>query len=95
MDRQSFFYTRLDQVMQRCVREDETYDISHACHNEPSKGHFVAKRTAFKILTIGYYWPTLHKYVVNYMRKCDQCQRMGRPKKIDEMPLNPQMVNAI
>ena len=29
------FYTGPDQVMRRCVREDETYDILHACHNEP------------------------------------------------------------
>ena len=55
------FYSSLDQVMHRCIREDETYDILRACHDEPCGGHFVAKRTAFKILTIGYYWPTLHK----------------------------------
>ena len=65
------FYTGPDQVMRRCVREDETYDILHACHNEQCGGHFVAKRIAFKILTTGYYWPTLHKDVVNYTRKCD------------------------
>ena len=78
--------------MRRCVREDETYEILHACHNEPCEGHFAAKRTTFKILTTGYYWPTLHKDVINYTIKCDQCQRMGRPTRIDEMPLNPQMV---
>ena len=83
------FYTRLDQVMRRCVREDETYDILHACHNEPCRRHFTAKRTTFKILTTGYYWPILHKDVVNYTRKCDQCQRMGQPTRTDEMPLNP------
>ena len=74
-----FFYTGPDQVMRRCVRDDETYDILHACHNEPCRGHFAAKRTTFKILTTGYYWPTLYKDAVNYTRKCDQCQRMGQP----------------
>ena len=78
--------------MRRCVREDETYDILHACHNEPCGGHFAAKRTALKILTIGYYWPTLHKDATNYTRKCDKCQRIGHPTRIDEMPLNPQLV---
>ena len=71
------FYTGLDQVMRRCVREDETYEILHACHNEPCGGHFVAKRIALKILTTSYYWPTLHKDAANYTRKCDKCQRMG------------------
>ncbi|GLJ19357.1 hypothetical protein SUGI_0348760 [Cryptomeria japonica] len=44
------FYTRPDQVMRRCVKEDETYDILHACHDEPCGGHFAAKRTTLKIL---------------------------------------------
>ena len=65
------FYIGLDQVMRRCVREDETYGILHACHNEPCAGNFAAKRTTFKILTTSYYWLTLHKDAVNYIRKCD------------------------
>ena len=83
------FYTGPNQVMRRCVREDETYDILHACHNEPCGGHFAAKRTAWKILTTGYYWPKFHKDAANYTRKCNKCQRMSRPTRTDEMPLNP------
>lgn len=74
------------------MREDEIYDILHACHDEPCGGHFAAKTTALKILTTGYYWPTLHKDAASYTKKCDKCQRMGRPTKLDEMPLNPQVV---
>ena len=77
--------------MRRFVREDETYEILHACHNEPCGWHFAAKGIALKILTIGYYWPTLQKDETNYTWKCDKCQRIGRPTKIDEMSLNPQM----
>ena len=71
------------------MREDETYDILHACHNELGGGNFATKRTNFKILTTGYYWPTLHEDAANYIQKCDKCQMMGRPTRIDEMPLNP------
>ena len=78
--------------MRRCVTEDETYDILHACHDEPCGGHFVGKRTSMKVLNTRYYWPTLHKDVVSYARKCDRCQRMGRPTRSNEMPLNPQVV---
>jgi len=83
------FYTGPDNVMRRCVREDETYDILHACHNEPCGGHFAAKRTTMKILNAGYYCPTLHKDAARYTKKCDRCQRMGRPTKSNEMPLYP------
>lgn len=88
----SLFYTGPDQVMRRCVREDETYDILHTCYDEPCGEHFVAKRTSMKVLTTGYYWPTLHKDVVAYTRKCDRCQCMRRPTKSDEMPLYPQII---
>ena len=57
----NLFYVVPDQVMRRCVREDEVHDILHACHDEPCRGHFVEKRIALKILTMEYYWPTLHK----------------------------------
>ena len=73
--------------MRICVREDEMYDILHAFHNEPCGGHFVAKRIIMKILTTSYYWPTLHKDIANYIRKCDKCQRMDRPTRTNEMPL--------
>ena len=74
------------------MREDEKYDILHACHNESCGVHFATKRTTLKILTIGYYWPTLYKYATNYTKRYDKCWRMCRQTKIDEMPLNPQMV---
>ena len=67
------FYTRTDQVTQRCLREDETYDILYACHDEPCGGYFASKRTAMKILNTGYYWPTLHKDAAQYAKKCDKC----------------------
>ena len=49
------FFTRSDQVTRRCLREDETYDILHAYHDEPCADHFSSKRTPMKILNIGYY----------------------------------------
>ena len=60
-------YTGPDQITCRCLREDETYDILWACHDEPCGGHFVEKRISYKILTTGYYWPTLHKDEIKYI----------------------------
>ena len=37
------FYTGPDQVMHWCIKEDYTYDILRACHDEPRGGHFAAK----------------------------------------------------
>ena len=68
------------------------YNILQACHDEPCVGHFSDKRTAYKVLHQGYYWPTLFKDVAKYVRSCDSCQRMGRPTASDEMPLQAQVM---
>eukprot|EP00253_Pinus_taeda_P014972 PITA_14972 len=80
-----------DHILRRCVREEEVFDILLTCHDGPYGGHFAAKRTAFKILQAGYYWPALHQDVRRYISQCDQCQRMGKPNPRDEMPLQPQV----
>eukprot|EP00253_Pinus_taeda_P005610 PITA_05610 len=80
-----------DQILRRCVREEEVFDILLTCHDGPFGGHFAAKRTAFKILQAGYYWPALHEDVRRYISQCDRCQRMGKPTPRDEMPLQPQV----
>jgi hypothetical protein len=85
------FRTGQDRIIRCCVREDEMYDILKACHDEPCGGHFVDKRTANKVLHLGYYWSTIFRDAKQYVRSCDKCQRMGRPVKSDEMPLQPQL----
>lgn len=47
----NLFYTRPDQIMRRCVRDDKIYDILHVYHEKPSGGHFAGKRIALKVLT--------------------------------------------
>jgi len=59
----NLFKLGLDQVSRRCVREEEVFDILLTCHDGPYGGHFAVKRTAFKIMQEGYYWPTLHQDV--------------------------------
>jgi hypothetical protein len=61
-------------------------------HDSPCRGHFVDKRTAYKVLHQGYYWPTLFKDARKYVRSCDSCQRMGKLVQEDEMPLQTQVL---
>jgi len=80
-----------DQILRRCVREEEVFDILVTYPDGPYGGHFPAKRTTFKILQAGYYWPTLHQDVRRYINQFNRCQRVGKPTPKDEMPLQPQM----
>jgi hypothetical protein len=86
------YHTGPDLVIRICVREDEMYDIFKACHDGPCGGHFVDKRTTYKILQTCYYWPTIFRDAKKYVASCDDCQRMGKPTASDEMPLQAQVV---
>jgi hypothetical protein len=86
------FQTRPGLIIRGCVREYETFDILKSCHDEPYGGHFADKRTAYKVLYLGYYWPTLFRDAKEYGKSCDSCQRMGKLVQIDEMPLKPQVL---
>ena len=86
------FYTGNDWIIRRCIREDEILDILKGCHDKPYGGHFVDKRTAYKVLHLGYNWPTLFRDAKKYVRSCESYQRMGKPVARDEMPLQPQVL---
>jgi hypothetical protein len=85
------FCTEYDLIIRICVRQDEILEILKSCHDKPSGGHFVDKRTTYKILNLGYYWPSIFKDSKKYVRSCDSCQRMGKSLPTDEIPLKPQV----
>ena len=68
------------------------FDILKASHDEPCEVHFADKRTSYKVLNVGYYWPTLFKDAKTYVKSCDNCQRMGKHVQFDEMPLQPKVL---
>lgn len=75
------FYTGPDLIIRRCVREEAVFDILKSAHDEPFGDHFANKRTAYKVLCAGYYWPSLFKDARQYVKHCDSCQRMGQPNQ--------------
>ena len=78
-----------DQVIRRCVPEDEIHSILNHFHTLPYGGHFGGQRTAAKVLQSGFYWPSLFKDAHQFVSTCDKCQRMGNITRKDEPPMNP------
>ena len=76
-----------DMIIKRCVPESEQGRILFDCHASSYGGHFVADKTAHKILQSGFYWPTIFKDCFEWVKLCDQCQRMGSISRRHEMPL--------
>ena len=55
-------------------------------HTGPTGGHYHTKRTAQKILELGFYWPTLLKDPQRYVQSYGNCLRSGNISYCDEMP---------
>ncbi|MCI12712.1 putative protein NYNRIN-like, partial [Trifolium medium] len=65
-------------------------DAKHYFWDDPflfKVGHHSGPRTAAKILQSGFFWPTLFKDCVDFVKVCDKCQRTGTISRRDEMPL--------
>jgi hypothetical protein len=54
--------------------------------------HFSDKRTTYKVLHSGYYWPSIFKDVAKYVRSCDSFQRIGRPTSANEISFCAQVM---
>ncbi|GAU40559.1 hypothetical protein TSUD_367620 [Trifolium subterraneum] len=80
-------YKGQDGIIRRCVDTKKSQEIMWHCHNSPCGGHHSGPRTAAKVLESGFFWPTLFKDCVNYVKSCDNCQRTGTISKRDEKPL--------
>ena len=78
-----------DQVIRRCVPEDEMHSILDHCHTLPCGGHFGGQRTTAKVLQSGFYWPSLFKDAHQFVSTCDKCQRMGNISRKHEPPMHP------
>jgi hypothetical protein len=56
----------VDQVVRRCVPQDEFHSILNFCHSYSCGRHFGAKRMAHKVLESGIYWPSIFRIHITF-----------------------------
>ncbi|RVW34716.1 Transposon Ty3-G Gag-Pol polyprotein [Vitis vinifera] len=81
-----------DQIIRKCVPEDEQQGILSHCHENACGGHFASQKTAMKVLQSGFTWPSLFKDAHIMCRSCDRFQRLGKLTKRNQMPMNPILI---
>ncbi|XP_058217607.1 uncharacterized protein LOC131328718 [Rhododendron vialii] len=84
-----------DQIIRRCVSDEDQRGILSFCHTEACGGHFSHKKTTAKILQCGFYWPNLHKDAYAFCRACEQCQKLGAVTRRNMMPLTNILVAEV
>ena len=83
------FHLGYDQIIRRCVSEEDQGDILAICHSSMCRGHFAARKTAYKILQRLFYWPSIFTDAHHFYTECLQCQAAINISKLDEMPMRP------
>ena len=83
-----------DEVLRRCIFPSEVDAILEGCHLDSCGGHFAGDSTARKALMTGYWWPSMFSNAHQFVRRCDACQRIGRPTSSSAMPLVPILAQA-
>jgi hypothetical protein len=78
-----------DSILRRCLLEHERPRILAEAHEGIAGGNYAGKANAHKVLHAGIWWSTIHMDSKEYCKKCDVCQRVGKPNRRDEMPLRP------
>ena len=85
-----------DDVLRRCIFPSEMDTILEpGCHLDSCGGHFASDSTARKALMAGYWWPSMFSDAHQFVRRCDACQRIGRPTSSSAMLLVPILAQAL
>ena len=85
----------MDQVVRRCVPQDEFHSILTFCHSHSCGGHCGAKRTTHKVLESGFYWLSIFKDAYHLCKSCEKCQRTGNINHKNQMPLINILISEI
>ncbi|KAI3732623.1 hypothetical protein L1987_63830 [Smallanthus sonchifolius] len=78
-----------DRILRRCVTKEEGNEILRHVHEGLTGGHHGPHTTAQKVFDCGFYWPSVVKDALEFVRRCDACQRTGNISSKNEMPQNP------
>jgi len=66
----------------RCVEEEEAKYVLEEVHGGVCGDHMGAKSLVQKIMRAGYFWPTMQQDAVNFVKRCDSCQRYRNVQRV-------------
>ncbi|XP_030970169.1 uncharacterized protein LOC115990480 [Quercus lobata] len=60
-----------------CVHPGATELILEELHEGICGSHTGGRSLSHRAMTLGYWWPSMHKETLEYVKKCDQCQKFA------------------
>ena len=83
------FWKNHEVILLSFLKKDETDKVLKEFHAGDCGGHLYWKSTADKILTTGFYWPSLFADVKKFLVSCHKCQIFEGKRKLLPLPLKP------
>ncbi|RVW14027.1 Transposon Ty3-G Gag-Pol polyprotein [Vitis vinifera] len=80
-----------DQIIRKCVPEEEQQGILSHCHENACGGHFASQKTAMKVLQSGFTWPSLFKDPTSCVGVVIDAKGSGSLQR-NQMPMNPILI---
>ncbi|RDX98911.1 hypothetical protein CR513_18099, partial [Mucuna pruriens] len=62
----------------RCIEGEDAHYVIKEVHEGLCGSYIGGRALASKIAKVGYYWPTLKGDCMDYVRRCDKCQRFAK-----------------
>ncbi|XP_020235082.1 uncharacterized protein LOC109814953 [Cajanus cajan] len=61
----------------RCLTASQAQRVMEEIHGGNCGSHIGGRSLVYKVTRAGYFWPTLRKDCINWVHKCDECQRQA------------------
>ena len=81
-------------ILLNCLLETEVKDKINELHKKYCGGHLYWKTTSYKLLRVGFYWPTLFSDVYNEISTCHEHHIFEGKRKLKPLPLVPISIDA-
>ena len=72
-----------------CVHPDQTESLLEEMHEGIYGSHTGGRSLTHRAITQGYWWPNMQREALEYVKKCDQCQRYSPSIHQPRGVLNP------
>ena len=66
----------------RCIEKEEARYVLEEVHEGVCGDHMGSKSLVRKIIRASYFWPTMQQDTVDFVKKCDNCQRYGNVQRV-------------
>ena len=68
------FYKRgFSQLYMRCLNPDKFFYVLRDVYEGACGNHSGARSLVYKIVRVGYYWPSMQADAKSYVKACDKC----------------------